>query len=635
MRDDDHTASGPTADRSRPMLTRREAIAAGGIGSIGLASFLLPTGPPADTKSASQLPDRLMPRPYRRAFVPEPVATPVDVVDGVVHYDITARKGTAEIVTGIRTPVYGYDGLVPGPAIHVDRGTPVRLRIRNHLPLFNEQHGHEFLLSTHLHGHPSRPQYDGYAADLSGPGYFKHYWYENDCTARSIWYHDHAQHRTAENVYGGLYAQYHLHDPWERVTLPQGEFDVALLIGDAIFDRNGGLAFDDRQRSGLWGDVILVNGVPWPVMKVRRRVYRLRILVATLARSFRFRLSTDEPVHLVGTDAGLVPRSVPLSSWRQGGAERVEVLVDFSGYAPGTRVKLLNDSNENNRDYDPTDQVMAFDVVDDPVDQADPTWDHIPDLLQDSAPMRLTAAQATRTRRFRLKRDDRTNEWQIGETSWEVVEAGGYRDVLANPALGAVERWIFENSSGGWFHPVHMHLVDFQVLSRNGAPPFPWERGPKDTVYVGESETVAVLAAFYPHQGKYMIHCHNLPHEDHAMMAQFAVGPYDADDDTTDPRTAAPPVKDYTYGHPGGPGEDPSAEPSEGPGEAPTGAPTQVPVGEPTATPTQGPNEEQPSEPPSSPTGQPTGTTSLQPTPPPTPARGRGPRGGGRPARRP
>ena len=603
------------------MISRREAFVVAGIGSVGLASFMVPTGPPAQTKSASELPDHLMPRPYRRAFVRQPVATPSAVVDGVVHYDITARKGTADFVTGIRTPVYGYDGLVPGPAIHADRGTPVRLRIRNHLPLFNEQHGHEFALTTHLHGHPSRAQYDGYAADLSAPGYLKDYWYENEASARSIWYHDHAQHRTAENVYGGLYAQYHLHDEWERANLPQGEFDVALLVGDAIFDRNGGLAFDDRQRSGLWGDVILVNAVPWPVMRVKRRVYRFRILVATLARSFRFRLSTGDAVHLVGTDAGVVPRSVPLTSWRQGGAERVEVLVDFSRYAPGTRVRLLNDSNENNRDYDHTDKVMAFDVVDEPVDRTDPTWDHVPDLLQDSHPMQLTSAQVSRRRTFRVKRDDRTNEWQIGETSWDAVEAGGYRDVLANPALGAVERWTFENGSGGWFHPVHMHLVDFQVLSRNGAPPFPWERGPKDTVYVGEDETVSLLVQFSPHQGRYMVHCHNLPHEDHAMMAQFAVGAYDPDDDPDDPIRAAPPVPDYTYGGGGAPSEEPTAEPSHEPSQ------------EPSQEPTGGPTDEPSDQPSAEPSGGPTGTSAPEPTTSPSrPGRGRG---GGPPTRRP
>ena len=94
----------------------------------------------------------------------------------------------------------------------------------------------------------------------------------------------------------------------------------------------------------------------------------------------------------------------------------------------------------------------------------------------------------------------------------------------ANPGLNDVEIWEFENSSGGWFHPIHVHLVDFKVLDRNGRPPEDYEKGPKDVVYLGEGETVRVLMRFEHQAGKYMIHCHNLVHEDHDMMGQFVVG---------------------------------------------------------------------------------------------------------------
>jgi len=217
------------------------------------------------------------------------------------------------------------------------------------------------------------------------------------------------------------------------------------------------------------------------------------------------------------------------------------VLIDFRKYAPGQRIVLRNLSNENNRDYDHTNKIMAFDVVDTPVDTGDPTWNTIPSALVDSEVMSLATAQSTKTRRFRLKRNDRTNVWTIGDDgSWAAVVASGFRKVIANPGLGATEIWEFENSSGGWFHPIHMHLVDFKILTRNGRAPFPYELGPKDTVYVGEGETVRVLVKFGPHRGKYMLHCHNLPHEDHDMMVQFSVGLPDGAVDVNDPITAAP-----------------------------------------------------------------------------------------------
>ncbi len=86
----------------------------------------------------------------------------------------------------------------------------------------------------------------------------------------------------------------------------------------------------------------------------------------------------------------------------------------------------------------------------------------------------------------------------------------------------AVEIWELVNKSGGWQHPFHIHLIDFKILDRNGRPPFAFERGPKDVAYLGEDETVRVLIRFEG-TGKYLMHCHNLVHEDHDMMVQFKV----------------------------------------------------------------------------------------------------------------
>ena len=100
--------------------------------------------------------------------------------------------------------------------------------------------------------------------------------------------------------------------------------------------------------------MILVNGRPWPVMKVKRRTYRFRILDASLARSYRWRLSNGMPLQIVAHDGGLTPQGVALSTFRHGGAERYEVVIDFSAVPAGTRVELLNASNNNNVDYDHT-----------------------------------------------------------------------------------------------------------------------------------------------------------------------------------------------------------------------------------------------------------------------------------------
>ncbi|MDN4611583.1 multicopper oxidase family protein [Arthrobacter burdickii] len=533
--------------------SRRQVLLLGGLGVLGAGAAVLPTRS-VEAASASRLSSSEMPRPFQVPFVQAPFlapyATGIDAADGlpVNYYKLTEKAATAQILPRLTTPILGYNGLFPGPTISLDQGTKAVLRIRNQLPATHPLDGHALSTSTHLHGSASLPQYDGYASDVTNPGFYKDYRYPNFQPARTLWYHDHGVHFTAQNAYSGLAAQYHMHDPIERQLLPQGRYDVALTVSDAMFAENGSLGYDDNTHSGLWGDVILVNGRPWPVMKVQKRVYRFRILNCSISRSLRPTLSTGAPLIMVGTDGGLMPAAQSVANYRHGGAERYEVLIDFRKYATGQRIELRNLSNKNNVDYDFTNKIMAFDVTDEPVDTTDPTWNRIPTTLVGSEAMSLKSAQAVKTRRFRVKRNDVTNMWTINDDSWQDVIASGYKKVIADPAHNSVEIWEIENSSGGWFHPVHIHLVDFQILSRNGAAAFAHERGPKDVVYVGEGETVRLLMKFTPQQGLYMMHCHNLPHEDHDMMAQFRVGLKESDYDPNDPMTAARAVWDDEKG---------------------------------------------------------------------------------------
>jgi FtsP/CotA-like multicopper oxidase with cupredoxin domain len=524
--------------------TRRQVLKVGGLGALGAAgAAALPWGSTLGASTASLLDPSQMPQPFRARFVRPPVLQPRKSVrdrDGVWtdHFSLTMRRGQAELVPGLVTPVFGYNGIAPGPTIKVRRGRRAVVRFRNHLPALHPTLGHEFTTSVHLHGSGSLPQFYGYASDVTPPGFFKDYHYPNFQPARTLWYHDHGVHHTAENAYSGLFAQYQMHDRAEMELLPQGEFDVPLTVVDAMFRANGKLAYDDNTHSGLWGDVITVNGRAWPVMKVKRRVYRFRVLNASISRSYRFALDTGDPVTVVATDGGLMPRARQVSEWRHGNAERYEVLIDFRKYRPGQRVVLQNLSNENNIDYDHTAKVMAFDVTDEPFSKRGDTWNRIPDALVNSHVMRLKESDATRVRHLRVQRTNDT--WSINGLTWENVIASNFEQVVADPRLNATEVWEIENRSGGWFHPVHIHLIDFKILSRNGRAPFDYERGPKDVVYVGENETVRVLMKFAPHRGRYMVHCHNLPHEDHDMMTQFGVGWRPGRPDANHPILAAP-----------------------------------------------------------------------------------------------
>ncbi len=522
-------------------ISRRTALQIGGLGVVGAAAATIPLSI-ATAGTASTLLPKNTPKPYQ---VPLPIPGILPTVravdsDGVVSHRAVVRQmaGMARIVPGLSTPILGYNGLLPGLTISVEQGEALSLRMENRLPFFHPKFGYVLKTSTHLHGAASLPQYDGYADDVTGMNQYKTYEYSNSQPARTLWYHDHAAHITSQNVYSGLFGQYQIHDPVERALLPQGVYDVPLSVSDAAFSRDGSLMFDDRSTSGLWGDAILVNGAPWPVLQVEPRIYRFRLLNGSISRSYRFALSTGDPVTVVATDAGLVPRAIPVTSWRQAPAERYEFLIDFSKHR-GKRIELKNLSNKNNIDYANTNRVMAFDVLDVAPHLTGPAATTMPALLAESGVMNLSAADAEKTRKFRVKREG--GLWTVGGLTWAEVAKSGHRKVLADPEPDDVEIWEFENSSGGWFHPMHLHLVEVKILSRNGKPPLPYEVGPKDVLYVGEGKTVRFITKFEHHRGRYMVHCHSLPHEDHDMMAQFSVGYKAGDIDPNDPITADPP----------------------------------------------------------------------------------------------
>ncbi|MGK5113814.1 MULTISPECIES: multicopper oxidase family protein [unclassified Geodermatophilus] len=527
----------------RPEVTRRDALKVGALGAAALTIPFLP-GPLAANR-VSELAENRIPRPYTLAFRRPPVLQPVGRDGGRDVYEITQSQVRREILPGIKTTLFAYNGTVPGPTIRAQRLNPIVVRQINRLPAKHPTLDYIPWTSTHLHGAPSLPQYDGYANDISLPGQFKDYFYDNLEPGRTLWYHDHCVGHTSENVYMGLAAQYHVLDPAEnRLGLPRGTYDVPLIVSDVAFTATGELLFDNRSDSGHMGDVVLVNGVPWPLMPVEPRKYRFRLLVATNARSFRFRLSNNAPLNVIGTDGGLVQRPIPVNELLVGMAERYDLVIDFAPYR-GQRIELRNIEPDNTIDYDDTDKVMAFQVGQ---TVGDATNNVLPATLAPLSPvMALRPEQAVKTRRIRFERQG--SEWVVDGQTWDDVIRSEFRKTIAEPRVGDVEIWELENTSGGWFHPIHVHLVDFKVLDRNGRPPRPQEQGPKDTVYVGEGNVVRIIAEFgslvtppgvpeVRRAGRYMMHCHNVTHEDHDMMTQFWVGGQGAG---PDPILADPP----------------------------------------------------------------------------------------------
>jgi len=465
------------------------------------------------------------------------------------YYEITMQKAEVEILPGIKTKMWCYvgKGLEPaaiGPIIHhhggiepEDEGRTSVIRFINNLGTTIEQSQEEPIsTSVHLHGMASLPQYDGYATDLIPPGFFKDYFYPND-RAATLWYHDHAIHRTSRNVYMGLAGMYVVDDAKDRaLNLPKGEYDIPLIIQDKKFDALGQLIFDDRRQRSAYGDVVLINGTPFPHFKVARRKYRFRLLNASPSRTYQLVLSQAETTltgkeffHVISTDAGLLEKPIkmtaPFDYLRIGVGERYGIVIDFKDYPIGSKLYLHNSAFPNNVDTNnQTGVIMRFDIDEDAADDSSlPTvlrqpFEHLVDQIQ--------PGQIVPTRTFRFERNG--NQWKINNKTWDE------KRVDANPQPGKIEIWNLVNAGAGWTHPVHIHFVDLQMIDRNGQAPRPYERGWKDVFLLDDFETIRVIARFGtsietapgkpPIRGKYMMHCHNLVHEDHDMMTQFEIG---------------------------------------------------------------------------------------------------------------
>lgn len=499
-------------------ITRREALQLLAIGGGTLLSPLGTRSAFADTSPQNgkfQQPLRL-----------PNLLKPVHSNSKYDYYEIVMQQQDLQILPQLgKTRCWTYGSTLPGPMIRQPKRRESVVRFINQLG--QDSGGKDITTSIHLHGMASRPEYDGYSEDLIPLNYYKDYYYPNNRGA-TLWYHDHAVHQTSRNVYMGLagmyvveYSQDDFVNPADSDRLPQGDYEIPLIIQDKQFALNGSLIFDDRGQRGVYGDIVLINGVPYPYLEVERRKYRFRILNGSASRTYELALSQDpqtltigDKLTVIATDAGLLATPVelktPASGLQIGIAERYEIVIDFAAYPDSIEhLYLRNMGFPSNLDSEPQ-ALLRFDlkqrVKDDSI---------IPTQLGKVLPIQNQIPGNAKRRTFRFERNG--GQWKINNKTWDPQR------VDANPGQGDYEIWTFVNT-GGWVHPVHVHLVDFQILDRNGQAPPAYQRGWKDVVLVHELETVRIAARFGPLEGKYMMHCHNIVHEDHDMMTQFQVG---------------------------------------------------------------------------------------------------------------
>jgi bilirubin oxidase len=293
-----------------------------------------------------------------------------------------------------------------------------------------------------------------------------------------------------------------MHDAEELATgLPQGDYDIPLGISAHQYNKDGSLwdPVANSETTSIYGDVIEVNGQPWPYMKVEPRKYRFRFLDLGVSRTYKFYLvdqkSKKVSMTVVGSDAGLLSKPVVTDSVTQSIAERWEVVIDFAAFK-GQNMTLMNERGVGaDSDFEATDRVMRFVVGNTVTSTAN---NAIPATLR-TVP--FPPKDAVTTRQFQFERAH--GEWQINGITWSDVS----ERVLANPQRGSIEIWELKNGGGGWSHPIHIHLIDFQVISRvnSDRTVLPYEAAAlQDVVWLGPGETVKVIARYGPWPGMFL-----------------------------------------------------------------------------------------------------------------------------------
>jgi spore coat protein A len=433
--------------------------------------------------------------------------------------------------------LWTYGGSLPGITFDTRSGQGLAVEWANRLPerhflpidhtLHSAQKGTpEVRGIVHLHGGRTPPESDGYPEDWYVPGHSRTNHYPNRQDAALLWYHDHAMSMNRLNMYAGLFGLHIIRDSAEEdLHLPSGRYEVPLVLCDRDLQPDGQLSYPvsaDPERPWVpeaFGEAHLVNGKIAPYLKVEPRKYRFRVLNAANGRFYRLSFG-DVPVHQIGSDQGLLAAPLEISAVQLAPGERADLVVDFSTQH-GASVVLKSDSFT----------LMQFRVSAGKV--ADPS--QMPKSLR-TVP-RLAESSAVLTRRLTL--DEMQN--MVAESQGMLLnKTPWHMPITEKPVLDTVEIWELVNLTDDT-HPIHLHMVRFQVLDRRRFDGFQYmtqntlrytgpamqpdanELGWKDTVRVNAKTVTRIIVPFTGYPGRFVWHCHILEHEDNDMMRPYEI----------------------------------------------------------------------------------------------------------------
>jgi spore coat protein A, manganese oxidase len=528
-------------------ITRRKFLIGGGLGTAaarrGIAQMAHMPMPPMEAAPPQLNPDQLAPfvdplpipqvakplgrrlNPSRRAQVP--------------FYKIAIQEFFSKIHRDVQpTRFWGYGNSVPGPTIEARSSEELmiewvnRLPAKHFLPIDHNLMGAEkgrpdSRTVVHIHGARVPPDSDGWPEDWYIPGKSATYHYPNEQESALLWYHDHAMGINRLNICAGMAGLYVIRDSVEDgLNLPKGDYEIPLVLMDRMIRADGQIYYPVAELPGApwvpeyFGNAVLINGKLLPYLDVQPRKYRFRIVNASNGRFYFLSLANGPSLHQIGTDQGLLPAPVTVSQLTIGPGERADIVVDFAEHR-GQRILLQNSATT----------LMQFRVAQERV--SDPSA--LPQKLRPV--VKIAESDALRTRQLTLAEVDNL----LRDPMVHLLDGKRWHEpVSEKPVLDTTEIWEFLNLTED-AHPIHLHLVRFQILDRRpinhtayiydkkliylaeAMPPDPNEAGWKDTVRVFPKGSTRIIVKFEGYTGRYVWHCHILEHEDNEMMRPYEV----------------------------------------------------------------------------------------------------------------
>lgn len=524
--------------RRRPHGAHGHALSAPGAMPLGMA-------PPPAGHSALRVPGA------NGLLADLRLTAPVRLQAGAVR--VSVFEGAATSIWGFMSSHGGKAML--NPTLHATHGGMLDVTLQNNL-------GEDTTL--HWHGLQVDEANDGSGLHPVASGAERRYRFEIHNRAGLYWYHAHPHGRTGRQLQLGLSGLLLIEDDEElalreRLGLDWGTRDLPLMLTDKQVDAGNAIVYKDNADDWI-GNRVLANWSPEPVLEVEPALYRFRIVNVANARMLRpsfLHGDTPLPMRLIGTDGGLLDRPWPIDDLFLAPAQRVDVLVDFGGLKPGTRVILRSldyvamENEDESGAFMPDAmadhpgavmmgdalELMLFQVCEAPAvcttrpAAASTNANTVPERLSSLPPPPDTRDWPVRPLRLSM---DSAGTWLINDRNFHV---DGH-DSAFEVKRGSREVWEIRNSMTSMPHPIHIHGVQFRVVSRSISPQdirarkvtaeglTPQDLGFNDTVVIWPGEIVRIAIDFsQPFSGtqRYMLHCHNLEHEDMGMMLTFAV----------------------------------------------------------------------------------------------------------------